>query len=402
MAQEAHQSTSTLASGPSWLRGITEVAKGEALHRMQVMAEMGIFPNALTKTVSVLSQKYSGDITILPEISYADFPRMLSNPTPEFMNQAMLGGERATWPKLSRIRNHCAIELALDDAVQKLRTRVVFSPSQVNLRSGGAHSRSISEEKMRGGKRQGGKRQRKMSQTSEPGASAGRCIRGAMCTRSSHAGYQDAGTAKNASVRLVKDLMVDPFSHTLENPPKRPSTAVPLLSHPQYDMLSSEAETSQVATSDSESDPPSSTESPYPPPSPVLSPLRPTARHLFPYASQPSSPVTDRSSSTFPPPLPKSKYIQTTPPIRGILSSAASLAMTPTTKPSSAELTYKRLFHQTTDHPQALTGKSVVKSPKTGVQRLNALGLEIDISGPERMLMRKKRGDGFILSPDRT
>ncbi|KAL9121526.1 MAG: hypothetical protein Q9187_001911 [Circinaria calcarea] len=393
IAQEAHQSTLTLASGPSWLRGITELAKGEALHRMQVMAEMGIFPNTLTKTVSVLSQKYSGDITILPEISYADFPRMLSNPTPEFMNQAMLGGERATWPKLSRIRNHCAIELALDDAVQKLRTRVVFSPSQVNLRSGGTHSRSISEEKMRGGKRQEGRRQRKMSQTSEPGASAGRCIRGAMCTRSSHAGYQDAGTAKHPSLRLVKHLVIEPFSHTLENPPNRPFTAAPLLSHPQYDMLSSEAETSQVATSDSESDPPSSTESPYPPPSPVFSPRRPTARHLFPYASQPTSPATDRSSSTFPTLLPKSKYIQTTPPIRGILSSAASLAMTPTTKPSSAELTYKRLFHQTTNHPQVLTGKPVVKSPKTGVQRLNALGLEIDISGPERMLMRKKRGD---------
>ena len=135
-AEDAQQSTSSFAAGPSWIHSMTHLAKGEALHRMHVMAEMGIFPNALTKAVSVLSQKYSGDITILPEISYADFPRMLSNPTPEFMTQAMLSGERATWPKLSRVRNHCAIELALDEAVQKLRTRAVFSSSQIDLRLG--------------------------------------------------------------------------------------------------------------------------------------------------------------------------------------------------------------------------------------------------------------------------
>lgn len=131
---EAQRSTSTVAGGPTWLHNMTNLAKGEALHRMHVMAELGIFPNTLTKAVSVLSQKYSGDITIFPEISYTDFPRILRNPTKDSMLQAMLCGERATWPKMSRIRNHCAIELALDDAVQKLRARIVFSRSQVDLR----------------------------------------------------------------------------------------------------------------------------------------------------------------------------------------------------------------------------------------------------------------------------
>lgn len=132
--EEARKSTSTIAPGPTWLNSLSYLAKGEALHRMHTLADMGILPNVLTKTVSVLSQKYSGDITIFPEISYAHFPRMLSNPTKEFMSRAMLSGERATWPKMSIIKNHCAIELALDDAVQKLRARVVFSPSEVDLR----------------------------------------------------------------------------------------------------------------------------------------------------------------------------------------------------------------------------------------------------------------------------
>ncbi|KAI9807925.1 MAG: hypothetical protein M1825_005231 [Sarcosagium campestre] len=125
---------SAASSGQSWGYTMMNLAKAEAMHRMHILADFGIFPNTLTKARSVLSQKYSGDITIFPEISYADFPRMLKNPTSQFMLRAMLSGERATWPKMSRIRNHCAIELALDDAVQRLRARVVFSPSQVDLR----------------------------------------------------------------------------------------------------------------------------------------------------------------------------------------------------------------------------------------------------------------------------
>lgn len=128
------QNTSSGVGTTDWLFTVTNLAKGEALHRMQVLADLGIFPNLVTKARSVLSQKYSGDITILPEIYYRDFPRMLKNPTADFMVQACLSGERATWPKLSRIRNHCAVELELDAAVQQLRARVVFSPSQADLR----------------------------------------------------------------------------------------------------------------------------------------------------------------------------------------------------------------------------------------------------------------------------
>lgn len=124
----------TSSTTRSWGETAAQLLLGETLHRMGMMAELGIFKTALTKARSVLSQKYSGDINIFPEIPYADFPKMLKNPTPEFMFQATLRGERATWPKLSRIRNHCAIELALDTAIHQLRTRVVFSPSSSDLR----------------------------------------------------------------------------------------------------------------------------------------------------------------------------------------------------------------------------------------------------------------------------
>jgi len=48
----------------------------------------------------MLSQRYSGDITIVPDISYTDYPVLMSNPTPEFLVEARLRGERATWPSM--------------------------------------------------------------------------------------------------------------------------------------------------------------------------------------------------------------------------------------------------------------------------------------------------------------
>ncbi|KAH6847099.1 acyl transferase/acyl hydrolase/lysophospholipase [Chaetomium sp. MPI-CAGE-AT-0009] len=117
-----------------WIYNLTSFAKEEGLHRMHFLTEMGVFPNLLTKLLSVVSQKYSGDINILPEIPLSDLPLMLKNPTSDFMLRNCLTGERATWPKLSRIRDRLAIELALDEAVHALRARVVFSQSQVNLR----------------------------------------------------------------------------------------------------------------------------------------------------------------------------------------------------------------------------------------------------------------------------
>jgi TAG lipase / steryl ester hydrolase / phospholipase A2 / LPA acyltransferase len=129
-----------------WLYTLTSLAKDEALHRLHFLAELGVFPNLFTKLRSILSQKYSGDITILPEIAIQDLPRILSNPNAEFMHRNCLIGEQATWPKLSRIRDRCAIELALDRAVHALRARVVFSSSQVNLRRLAADHTQVAEE----------------------------------------------------------------------------------------------------------------------------------------------------------------------------------------------------------------------------------------------------------------
>lgn len=134
ISAEVQQQNSAFSAGPSWMNNMASFAKGEALHRLEVLAEMGVFPNTMSKVRSVLSQRYSGDITIFPAISYANFPKILSNPTTEYMLRCLLAGEQATWLKVSRIQNHVAVELALDEAVNQILPSVHFSKSQADLR----------------------------------------------------------------------------------------------------------------------------------------------------------------------------------------------------------------------------------------------------------------------------
>jgi TAG lipase/steryl ester hydrolase/phospholipase A2/LPA acyltransferase len=118
----------------NWVSSAAALALDEGLHRMQALADMGLLPNLLTKLRSILMQEYLGDITIFPAISIRDAHLVLSNPTSDFMMRNCLLGERATWPKLSRIRDRLAIEVALDQAVHDLRARTVFSKSQEDIR----------------------------------------------------------------------------------------------------------------------------------------------------------------------------------------------------------------------------------------------------------------------------
>ncbi|RIA96845.1 acyl transferase/acyl hydrolase/lysophospholipase [Glomus cerebriforme] len=101
------------------------LAISELQHRMNQLSELGVAQNLIYKVQSIMSQRYYGDITIVPNISYSDFLKILSNPTSGSIKEAILKGERATWPKISIIKNHCQIELTLDEIVYRLRRRLL-------------------------------------------------------------------------------------------------------------------------------------------------------------------------------------------------------------------------------------------------------------------------------------
>lgn len=105
------------------------------------LTELGVAPSFFNKVQSIMSQKYSGDITIIPDIGYGDFLKVLSNPTDESVFEAIIRGEQATWPsksnpaslcwfdisstgiEISIIKNHLQIELTIDAILYRLRLK---------------------------------------------------------------------------------------------------------------------------------------------------------------------------------------------------------------------------------------------------------------------------------------
>ena len=382
--------------GSSWLDSLSQLAKGEALYRMQTLAELGIFPNLLTKTVSVLSQKYSGDITILPEINYADFPRMLSNPTPEFMHQAMICGERATWPKMSIIKNHCAIELALDDAVQKLRARVVFSPSEIESRLKSQVKRNSYTGSQKTMRRRRSSKHRPLSQHSAQEPLEGRLPSAHSDHRqtSLHTTHKTAGRITPV-LRHKKSGSLGTIPLPSATNPKTSPDSLSTSKSPQ-DLTSSGAEGSSNITSESSSTS-LNLSSPVESPSPIDEPPPKWHRSLFGSTSQPNTP-SQTSSST--PTTPKASH--------------PGLTMTPTGNKSGAESKYKRLFHnkpspdqpapssmqgqqrKTAKSTKAMSGSGSDSAKSEGGSMRKTWGLEIDIPNTAKGLVGrgKKKGGG--------
>ena len=391
--EEVRQSTSTGLTGPTWLNTFSHLAKGEALHRMHTLADMGIFPNVLTKTISVLSQKYSGDITIFPEISYADFPRMLSNPTKAFMQQAMLSGERATWPRLSVIKNHCAIELALDDAVQKLRARVVFSPDEVELRMG-THTRQRSGiKKSISGRRT--KLKRPLSQNSTSSAPV-------PSNASLHMRNQNDSGLQAIPLPHKKSRSISTVNHdlssseiSLDAPTITPKTIAAQKS--SQDVTSSGADESSNLTSSSSS---TSFSSPTDSPSSPTESDKNWRRSLIRSSSQPSTPsqLPTAYFSTGQVPL----SAKATHPNFSMTSSKgpANLATSPPEKSK-----YTRLFrHRPQGHPSStlLEGGETIpvqradSTPRPKPSTKRNWALDIDIPSATKNLVsrgKKKKGD---------
>jgi len=96
----------------------------ELKHRFIQFSELGLIPAYFRRLVTVVAQKYEGDITIVPQFSAQDYRTLLSNPSMQIIEGCMDKGSRATWPKIARIRNQLKIELTLEKCVYKLRKKL--------------------------------------------------------------------------------------------------------------------------------------------------------------------------------------------------------------------------------------------------------------------------------------
>jgi hypothetical protein len=115
------------ANVPSSIHRVAEGAfflfKSEVQHRLQQLIDIDVFPTTLHRVQNILSQRYYGDITIIPDVKVVDYLQLVSSPSFDTLVDATVRGERATWPKMSIIKNHCQIELALDEIMYRVRCK---------------------------------------------------------------------------------------------------------------------------------------------------------------------------------------------------------------------------------------------------------------------------------------
>lgn len=84
----------------------------------------------------ILQQRYGGDISIFPHHTPKQLLHMFSNPSPDEIRRYIREGERATWPKLERIRQQTQISRAFEDCLAWLKNRGTFGRRAAAQRRG--------------------------------------------------------------------------------------------------------------------------------------------------------------------------------------------------------------------------------------------------------------------------
>ncbi|CAG8475880.1 16014_t:CDS:10 [Acaulospora morrowiae] len=91
----------------------------EVRHRMSQLEQLRLLPTVFR---GLVDEKVSGNVTIVPSITFSDFKSLLSNPTHSSLDNWILKGEQSTWPLLALIKSRCMVELALDRIYLRLKT----------------------------------------------------------------------------------------------------------------------------------------------------------------------------------------------------------------------------------------------------------------------------------------
>ena len=92
---------------------------------MQKLLEVDLLNLRMVRTLQgILVQDFRGHVTILPELKFSDYLRILHQPSEADMAHFISNGERATWPHIEAIRLKMAGEIALQEAAAALRARL--------------------------------------------------------------------------------------------------------------------------------------------------------------------------------------------------------------------------------------------------------------------------------------
>lgn len=123
--RQPYQDRTSLSQLPyKWLKAEIKFHGKALTDYVRKNAESELVRQVSGQLYAMMDQRYNGDVTIAPHYKLAHYARVMSNPTPEFVRELMLQGERATWPKLSMIKTHAKISNTLESCIAKLKDNV--------------------------------------------------------------------------------------------------------------------------------------------------------------------------------------------------------------------------------------------------------------------------------------
>lgn len=106
----------------------------EVRHRLHQLDTLRVLPTGIRRFLVDETVPGGTSMTLVPEVTPADFVRLLETPTREALDYWILRGERSVWPAVAALRVRCAVETELDRAYQQAR----------RLKAGGLRRKSSS------------------------------------------------------------------------------------------------------------------------------------------------------------------------------------------------------------------------------------------------------------------
>lgn len=112
---DAHNRAATVSSTLIRMVGL------EIRHRLHQLDTLRMLPTGIRRFLVDETVPGGTSMTLVPEVTAADFVRLLETPTREALDYWILRGERSVWPAVAALKIRCAVETELDRAYQQAR-----------------------------------------------------------------------------------------------------------------------------------------------------------------------------------------------------------------------------------------------------------------------------------------
>jgi len=117
---------------------VLRMLRAEVSSYMRTLNEISVgwlpYKTNLSRIFNVMVQEYDGDINLYPLYPVSDLLHMIDNPTPAYLKEAILRGQRAVWVRASQLRSLCHLEFEMDAICQELHAHMQTSiPASTSL-----------------------------------------------------------------------------------------------------------------------------------------------------------------------------------------------------------------------------------------------------------------------------